>query len=57
MIPTNKKRQYQKDYWLKKAWLYQIPTEGREDESAREAERRYRKEYRARKKVKAECPP
>jgi len=45
------KKHYQREYWLKKAKAYGIPTEGREVEAAREAERMYRKEYRARKKV------
>lgn len=51
MIPAAKKRQYQRDYWLKKAWLMEIPTEGREIQAANEAEARYRREYRKRKKV------
>jgi hypothetical protein len=41
-----KKKYYQQQYWLRKAIKYDIPTEGREDQAALEAEARYRKEYR-----------
>lgn len=45
------KKNYQRQYWLKKAKAYGIITIGREDEAAREAEARYRKGYRERKRA------
>jgi hypothetical protein len=45
----NTKKYYQQQYWLRKAVKYGIQTEGRENQAAREAEARYRKEYRHRK--------
>lgn len=43
------KRRYQKAYWLRKAAEYGIPTAGREEQAARDAEAKYRREYRRRK--------
>lgn len=43
---TAKKRNYQQDYWLRKAEGWGIPVQGREKQAAREAESRYRREYR-----------
>jgi len=45
------KQTYQKKYWLKKAIQYGIETEGREEQAARDAEARYRREYRNRNKT------
>lgn len=42
------RRNYQKTYWLKKAKKYGITIDGKEDEAAREAEAKYKKEYRKR---------
>jgi len=42
------KRNYNYTYWLKKAKEWGIPTEGREEEARKEAEARYRREYRRR---------
>ena len=46
MIATILKRQYQREYWLRKAVEYGIETNGREAQAAKDAEARYRKEYR-----------
>ena len=46
------KKTYQQGYWLRKAIQYGIPIDGREDQAAREAEARYRREYRQRKAQK-----
>ena len=40
------KRHYNHTYWLKKAKEYGIPTEGREEQARKEAEARWRREYR-----------
>jgi len=45
------KRNHQHKYWLRKAIKYGISTEGREEQAARDAEARYRKEYRRRKET------
>ena len=45
------KRHYNHTYWLKKAKEYGIPTEGREEQARKEAEARWRREYR-RKEVR-----
>lgn len=43
------KKHYQKQYWLNKAVKYGIEIKGREEQAAKDAEARYRKEYRRRK--------
>lgn len=45
-MPDPWKRNLQKSYWVRKAAQYGIPTEGREEQAAMEAEARYRREYR-----------
>lgn len=47
-ISAERKRQYQRRYWLKKAWVLGILTTGREDDAAKEAEKLYRRDYRKR---------
>ncbi len=44
------KKNLQQAYWLRKAIERGMPTEGREIQAARDAEARYRKEYRNRAK-------
>ena len=48
---TNWKRLAKRNYWLKKAAEYGISTEGREEQAARDAEARYRREYRRARSV------
>ena len=47
------KKYYQQVYWLKKAIEYGIETTGRELDAAHEAEARYRREYRAKRRAMA----
>lgn len=47
------KKRHQHDYWLRKAIEWGIPTEGREEQASKDAEARYRKEYRHRKAEEA----
>lgn len=43
------KKNYQQQYWLRKAIEYGIYIDGREKQAAKDAEAAYRKEYRRRK--------
>jgi hypothetical protein len=45
------KKNLQRAYWLRKAIAWGIETEGREEQAARDAEARYRREYRGRNKT------